>query len=250
MSIKLPLVTIVIANYNHEDKVLDAINSVLDQDYPNLALVIVDDASTDNSWEVIQKHLGGTAEKDKPVQLEAKGKPVVLLGLSKNVGRSKARNIGIKLLFNQTHIFGNLDSDDLYLPGKISKSVLKIMENPEAIGVVYSDFIREGPNGTITEYKRPFDAVELYRECIINNDSLVTKAALEQRGLYDESMEVAEDWDLWLRITSRYLAIHIAEPLVKVRITNKGATANVDMSIWQKNWNLIHGRLVNGYYAQ
>lgn len=245
----LPLVTTIISNYNHEDKVLEAIQSVIDQDYPNLAISIVDDGSTDDSVAKLSAFFGRELIKDEPVGFTFKDRTFIVSCLSKNVGRSKARNLAIQAAWEPTHIFANLDSDDLYLPGKISKSVMKMMEDPQVIGGIYSDFINENGSVILTEYKQPFDADELRNNCIVNNDSIVSKLALETCGLYDESMEVAEDWDLWLRISKRFLLLHIPEPLLKVRITPKGATSTVNMGIWQKNWQLIGQRLMSGYYA-
>jgi glycosyltransferase involved in cell wall biosynthesis len=241
----LPLVSIIITNHNLQHLVWDAVESIVDQDYPNKQIVLIDDASTDDSKVLIANKLG--VEEGEAVYRDTK---VHFISLKTNAGRSKARNIGIKHVWEETDIFGNLDGDDLYLPGKISKSVAKILEDPQVIGAVYSDYEVHNfiSNTWQSEHKRSFDHRELRRDSIVNNDSLVTKLALANAGGYDEGMEVAEDWDLWLRVSKHFLIVHIPEVLVRLRVTSQGCTASVDVPTWNKNFMKIRERLATNVY--
>lgn len=244
----LPLVSVIIPHYNNLELLKNAIKSVEDQDYPNKQIVIVDDAS-ENQAEILPVI--------DALLANANVTNAYLVPLTNNKGRSGARNAGIAKVISHTHIFSFLDCDDEYLDGKISKSVAKIIENPEIIGLVYSDFITHNlTNNTIQiECKPPFSLSHIRQDAIINNDSVVSTLALKscqvgEDQYYDESMQVAEDWDLWLRITSKFLAIHLAEPLLKVNITDKGATSSVNNFVWQENFQKIAYRLQSGYYDQ
>ena len=139
-----------------------------------------------------------------------------------------------------------LDADDLYLPKKISKSVVKYMEYPDNIGIVYTDAIIQNKlKGTrIYEYRMPFSRESLESECIISNTPLISKQALSTTGGYDPGMRTCEDWDLWLRITENFVAIHIPESLHVYSVTGKNSSDVVPQEVWQKNWSIIHNRIM------
>lgn len=246
-----PLVTVVIPLYNHNIQVIDAIKSILDQDYPNKQVVIVDDASTEDvSLSGFQEFLGvNFDEKDTLQHVKVMGTDIFYKAMSKNRGRAATRNEGIKVN-PSSPIFAFLDADDQYLLGKISKSVAKLMEDPENVGVVYSDYIsfNHETNVGVPELRPPFDVVQMRQNCLINNDSIVNAKALQAVGLYDESMEVAEDYDLWLRVTTRFAAVHIPELLLQVGVSNTNASKTVNPDVWQKNWNTIRMRMQAGVY--
>jgi len=232
-----PKVTVVIPNFNYEDFILQAVYSVLNQDYKT-KVVIVDDCSTDNSWTVIST----LKDNDR----------VKMFRNETTLGPSATRNKGIKHAWETTDIFGFLDSDDVYRPGKISKSIRKFLVNPEMIGVVYSDYdTLDTRTGVLfREFKEPYSRERLMRECIVNNDSLVSKLAFQKAGLYDEDMRVAEDYDLWVRISEHMLIEHIAEALVEVRTTGHGATFSVDKDTWNRNWRRIQEKTIQRHNAQ
>lgn len=254
-NISLPAVTVVIPNHNYVDYVGNAIKSVLIQDYPNKKIVVIDDNSKDGSYDLVSNMI----PEAKPCQVIRKGvtlngvygyidgTPMLLLGAgSLGGGPSQSRNLGVMVSLQQTDIYGFLDADDEYLQGKLSKSVLKICESPSLIGMVYSDFVIDNKlSGMITrEYKEPFSRSRLLQECIINNDSLVTKLALSQVGLYDTLMNTCEDYDLWMRLTEKFLAVHIPECLVKINVTKYNSTDNVSKMRWQQNYQRVFNKMI------
>lgn len=243
---ELPVVTVVVPNYNYSKWVLDALNSIVVQDYPKKAIVFIDDHSTDQSFEKVNSCI----QIEDSLKIDGVGDavigtysgiPITSVFLEQNGGPARTRNIGAKLAWGVTHIFGFLDSDDLYLPGKISKSVSIFLSDPEVIGAVYSDYdTHHTETGlTIREFKESFSRERLVQECIVNNDSLVTKLALDKCGLYDETMRTCEDYDLWMRVSERFLIVHIPQALVQVRVTGKGATFSVTKEEWNKNWQKV-----------
>lgn len=231
-----PIVTVIIPCHNHVDMVFNAIDSVLTQDYRPLKIIVVDDGSTD----------GLEKEIKKPIYKNNEYIEIVYIRNEKPQGPSGARNRGIEEMWDKTHLFMMLDADDSYLEGKISKSVEKYLENPEHVGIVYTDAIIENINTKtkVHEFRQPFSRDALEQECIISNTPLVTKDAIYQSGGYDEEMRTCEDWDLWLRITENFVAVHIPEPLHVYSVTGKNSCDVVSKEIWNENWKKISMRIM------
>ena len=138
MTIKLPAVSVIITNYNYEQYVRDAIQSVVAQDYPNFECVIVDDASTDRSFELIMEYLN---------QLDDERFRCLRLG--KNSGQMAAFKAGLE---NTTGQFvGFLDADDLYFPDFITKHIEAHLNRSFSAGFTGCDTIQISENSEILE---------------------------------------------------------------------------------------------------
>lgn len=226
-----PRVTVVIPCHNHADMLLNAVNSVLLQNYRPIKICIVDDGSTDNPKEVIT-----SISSDVEITFIRNESPT---------GPSAARNVAIDNMWDQTDLYMMLDADDLYLQGKVKKSVEKFLEFPEHAGIIYTDAIIKNihTKTNVHEFRTHFDREELEKECIISNTPMVTKSAFEKCGGYDETMRTCEDWDLWLRITENFMAIHIPEALHIYHVTGKNSSDVVSEEVWQENWAKISHRL-------
>lgn len=236
-------VTVIIPCHNHAQWVMTAVWSVVAQDHPSKRIVVVDDGSTDGSSE---KVLAGLVDVKTPTQ---QGEPWTCLGtvagsdtqlmlsrFREAHGPSFARNWGIKSGWEGTDAFMFLDSDDVYLPGKMPRSVAKWAEAPEHVGGVYSDYETSNENTglRIRHYKEPFSRDRLVRECLPNMDSLVSRLALEQCGLFDETMRCCEDYDLWFRLSERFIVIHVPEPLLLLRVGTHSSSSTVNQETWQR----------------
>lgn len=239
-------VTAVIPCHNHRAWVNDAVDSVANQDYATKRVIVVDDGSSDGSAQVVLDRLDSLrvlvdeGERWVKAGKTASGVDVAVARLPQSGGPSHARNVGIKLAWEDTDVFAFLDSDDRYEPGKIARSVEKLRLSPAMIGEVYSDYDTLSTSGLrLRHYKPPFSREGLLRECIVNMDSLVSKCALEAVGLFDESLRVAEDYDLHLRISERFLIIHVPESLVLIRTGDHSSTATVRQEVWQSNWRRV-----------
>ncbi len=208
---KLPSVTILIANYNDEEYLDRAIESAVNQDYPGpLQVCIVDDGSTDGSWDVIVPYINNPA-KDAHSRLDVTfstvlagrfGNTKVIAIKNENSGPSQARNIGIEYTLNDTDIYAILDSDDEMYENKISECLPVFQKGDGMIGVVYADYdtFTTATGKRIREFKEPFSRKRLVRECIVHSGALITKEALEvvyeDTGYYDRTMRTCEDFDL------------------------------------------------------
>lgn len=246
--LELPVVTAVIPVHNHQQWVAGAIDSITHQDYPadKLRIVVIDDGSRDDSARMVESTLESHSIRQLPSgEREAKGMtrhrflPLIMVSRQEALGPSSARNLGIQIGWDGTDIFALLDSDDEYDRLKIRKSVDPFLAS-DKIGVVYSDYDTLRPDGLrIRQYKEPFSRDRLVQECIINCNSLVLREAFETCGVFDENMRVAEDYDMWMRITEKYVAHHIAESLVTIRVGEHSSSAQVPTEIWQRNWQRV-----------
>lgn len=241
-----PRVTAVIPCHNHEEWVEDAIFSVGKQSYPNLQIVVVDDGSKDRSAHYVRNCIV-SPQKERAIirgKLIMYNTPITVLQFKDGHGPSFARNRGISYAWENTDIFAFLDADDMYEPGKIEKSVNKIMEDPSVIGGVYSDFDTLNPvtGLRLRQYKEPYCRFRLIQECIANCDSLVTKEALAYAGGFDESMRVCEDYMLWVSIAERFLICHLPESLVTIRVGDHSSTSSVPKETWEACWQKVAQR--------
>lgn len=234
-------VTTLIANNNYGRYIEQAIKSCQSQTYQG-KIIVVDDASIDNSWQIIYD----TLNFSKPIVQEANygtvihsGSGDIIVRLNNKVGPSFARNIGISLTHQDTDFYQILDADDYMYNNKIERMLSKFKEN-ETIGVVYADYdiFNVELKTLIREYKEPFSYQRLLSECIVHSGAMIKKQALldvaENTGFYDINLRCAEDYDLWLRIAEKYQICHIPESLTYVRVHQANSTNSVSKEIWDQ----------------
>jgi glycosyltransferase involved in cell wall biosynthesis len=195
-----PLVTVIIPTYNRGWIVQEAIDSVLNQDFSDYELIVVDDGSNDNTREI----------------LESYGKAITVLQQS-NRGVSAARNRGIAEAAGRLIAF--LDSDDLWLPGKLTTQVKFFEENADAvINQTQEIWIRNGARVNPKKRHHKFSGMIFERSlalCLVSPSAVMIKKSLfDAVGGFDEQLPACEDYDLWLRISCRYPAHLIDFPLI------------------------------------
>jgi glycosyltransferase involved in cell wall biosynthesis len=191
-----PRVSVVMPTYNRADFVLEAIDSVLSQSYSDFELIVVDDGSVDNTKSSIEKY---TDER------------LIYIG-QKNMGRSNARNRALSQARGDYIAF--LDSDDMYLPGKLALQVEFLDEHPE-IGMLYTSAICVDEAGADLNFSYVASVSgHIYKEIAFFQPVTITlptvmvrKGVLEEAGNFDESMSRFEDTDMWRRI-SKITYIH------------------------------------------
>ena len=209
----LPLVSVICLCYNHGRFVNEAITSVLRQTHPRVQLVVVDDASTDNSVQVIKESI-----QDRP--------EVTFLSLPQNLGNCKAFNRGLAMSTGSFII--DLAADDVLMPNRVEAGLHAFASLGPDYGVHFSDaeLIDEAGNRTGYHSDRfPHDSIpqgDIYKDLIsryfINSPTMMMRrSVLEKLGGYDESLAY-EDFDFWMRSSREWKFGYIAEPLVKKRI--------------------------------
>lgn len=252
MSSNEPKITVITCCYNYGkyfDEYYEGLKKQIKK--PDL-VVIVDDASTDGSYDYIASKFdnvqAGVLSINPafiPCKASKDGMKFLLIRMKDNGGPSVARNIAIKATLEDTDIYAIYDMDDIYYPDKISLSLEAFRRYPH-VGVVYSDYdtkdMRTGHKER--EIKEPFDYMRLCQECIVSNNSLIAASLIKRVGIYDENLRVAEDYDLWLRYAEAAVLYHIPEALYEYRVTGEGASFSVNKDVWQKCWQRVHDKRV------
>lgn len=242
---QLPVVSVIICNYNYGQWINGAVKSAASQDYPAKQIIIADDASSDDSFEVVNAICDGgmriESDDDEKTILSNYINNVELtyIKIKKNGGPSRARNIAIKHAWDSSHMFAILDADDAFIQGKISRCVAKIIESPDSVGAVYTDYVHLSHDNIFSyESKEPYSRERLVQDCIVHSGCVISKLALAKVGLYNENLRTCEDYNLWLRISNYFIIVHIPEFLHIVRIGQHQSSHTVDLERWQRDYQL------------
>jgi hypothetical protein len=193
-------VSVVITTYNRAQFVKRAVHSAL-QAGSDLEVVVVDDCSTDDTATVC-----------------AKLENIRYIRLATNQGLAHARNVG--LAESSSDFIAFLDDDDLRLPGSVDEQLRKIIAD-ERIALCYGraligDARRQLPTGEIYPSECPQGDIfwELLERNFIPMPSvLVRKSALLELGGFNTGFTLSEDWEMWLRISERFMVAAVAEPV-------------------------------------
>jgi glycosyltransferase involved in cell wall biosynthesis len=218
--LKKPLVSVIISTYNRARYLRQSIESALSQDYPNLEVIVVDNGSIDNTPEI----LASFENKIRCLKEEKKG-------------ISAARNKGLRAA--QGEFIAFLDDDDFYLPGKISLSTQKLLED-RSISLVYTDYIRVDSKGSPTKtIKMKHPPPEKFLRTFLRgfgippSITLTRQKCLEKIGYFDEALKHAEDADAWFKmLKAGYRFGHIPELLTAYRWhpgNHSHITDNIDL---------------------
>lgn len=190
-------VSVIITNYNNAQYLGRAIRSCLKQTLPKnqYEIIVVDDASTDNSHEVIDSF----DSRVNAIQLET------------NVGVAEAANTGIRAALGQYII--RVDSDD-YINENTLLFLSEILHWNHDIGFVYSDHLRVNAKEEVLERVNIHTPDLLFRH---GAGIMFRKSNLEHIGLYDKNLRNAEDYDLLKRYIKNWDGYHLALPLYRYR---------------------------------
>lgn len=217
------LISVVIPTYNRAGYITNALESVLSQTYQNFEILIVDDGSTDDTKEVI-------------LSLD---NPKIRYIYQENAGASAARNTGIKNAKGEFIAF--LDSDDTWYPEKLEKQ-LEVFRNNENVDIVYSAMewiqVRTGKKdlNRYKNYKTREDFVKflLCYMLPIGSCIIFKKSVFDKAGIYDETLNVAEDWDLCLRFAPLFNFYYHDEVLASCYRHNKSLSQTADFERVEK----------------
>ncbi|MBT3982620.1 MAG: glycosyltransferase family 2 protein [Bacteriovoracaceae bacterium] len=202
-----PFISVIIPTYNRSSIVLRALKSVLDQTYTNFEVWIVDDGSTDESFQVINWYINKNQLADK-----------VHLLKTTNRGVSAARNEALKKSSGEW--IALLDSDDEWMPDKLQSQIDYVAQNPQ-VPLVHGEeiWIRNGTRVNAMRKHKKFGG-KIFEKClplclISPSASMIRRSVLADMNGFDESFTVCEDYDLWLKITSQYEVGFIEKPLIR-----------------------------------
>lgn len=211
----MPKVSVIIPSYNCECYIAQTINSVLNQSFKEIEIIVVDDGSSDRTREIVALF----------------GPPVRLIAQA-NAGRCAARNRGIREASGEYICL--LDHDDYWFPDKLALQVAEFQRHPE-VGAVYSPFILwcgdnndqfpEPDRFDMTVYPDGIDAEFsgwIYHLSLLDIDALTSAIMFRAEvfgrcGVYDESLPYSEDWDILLRVAREYPFIKLCRPATLYR---------------------------------
>jgi glycosyltransferase involved in cell wall biosynthesis len=211
-----PLVSVICLCYNHQRFVTEAIQSVLDQTYDNIQLIVVDDASTDGSAAIIR-------------DLAVKHPFIETLLLKENQGNCRAFNRGLALARGEFVI--DLATDDVLMPERIAQQVDFFSSLDDSYGVVFTDATYIDENGRFLRdhyaylfSKGLLNTVpqgDLYsriiaRYFVCSPTMMIRKKVLDELHGYDEALSY-EDFDFWIRSARNYKYAFLDRKLTRVR---------------------------------
>lgn len=221
------MVSVIVPTYNREKEIARAINSILSQTYVHYEIIIVDDGSTDNTSEVVEK-----IEDDR----------IRYIRLDKNQGACHARNVGIQE--SKYDYIAFLDSDDEWLPHKLEIQMDKMLHSTDDVGMIYCRMgsIRRNKQerGIYPPYEWPDDIplegdifrLLLWKNTIGTPAMLARKKCLEQVGGFLENLHCLQDWELALRIAKNWRIGFVDDVLVELHKVENSISTN-------HGWHLV-----------
>ena len=197
----MPHVSVILPSWNRADWLKKSIDSVLEQTFRDFELIVVDDASTDSTQEILTSYSG----------------KIRSITFAKNLGVSAARNTAVKNCDSEWIAF--LDSDDFWHPHKLQKQIAQTVIRAEC-PIHFTDeiWIR---NGVRVNPKKKHQKLEgwIFKPslelCLMSPSTVLLRRELfDVHGLFDETLPICEDYDLWLRLTAQHQVALLNEKLM------------------------------------
>lgn len=230
------MVSVIIPTYNREKTICKALNSVLNQTYEDIEVIVVDDCSTDNTESVIK-----SIEDNR----------LKYIKLSKNSGACHARNVGISNSHGDFIAFE--DSDDLWHADKLEKQLRVLNENNvDILACSYNQYIE-----TYEHFKKVMPALEesgflepniLLRQSIIGTPTIIGRKHVFDEFQFDENLPRFQDFDLVIRISDKYQIYMMKEPLVDAFVQNDSISRSLSKMINAQSLILNNNKRILGKY--
>ncbi len=212
----MPAVSVVIPNYNHTRYLGSAIQSVINQTYQDIEIIVVDDGSTDGCAEVVSGFCG----RVRYIRQE-------------NQGLAGARNTGIRAASGK--LVGLLDADDQWLPEFLERMVALALLHPNAAAYYCCARAMDEASRDLPQVfgRPPRSSQSLYETLlrasfIIPSATVVRREAVVAADLFDKNLRSCEDWDLWLRLLATHELVGTPQCLVRYRVHENTLSARAD----------------------
>lgn len=212
-----PKVSVLMPAYNAEKYIWEAIQSILDhQTYSDFEFIIIDDCSTDNTWDIIQNY----ADKDDRI---------LAIKNEKNLKICKTLNKGIMIA--QGEYIARMDADDISMSDRFEKQV-KFLDEHDDIGIVGGTMDIMDEQGKVYS-KRQYNLTDkeirkhIFRYSPFCHPAvMIRKTTLEKAGYYNEYGIYSEDYDLYFRIWMYSKFANLSDTIIKYRILSTGMTGS------------------------
>jgi len=209
-----PLVSVIIPTYNRAHLVGRAVQSVLDQTFQDFEVIVVDDASTDNTEDVVNGF------DDRRIQC---------VRLDRNSGAAHARNTGAQRATGEYLAF--LDSDDTWYPELLAQQVVALTHAPPEVGMVCCGMLRISQG--LTSEVRPRTLGTQFQDHLVRGAGICTSAFLVRRSAFENvggfhtALKSFQDFDFLLRMTSRYRLETVNDILLEYRLEEDSISLNM-----------------------
>jgi glycosyltransferase involved in cell wall biosynthesis len=223
-----PSVSIVLATYNRRDWMRLAIDSVLDQSYSNLELLVMDDGSTDGTPELLEEY----ARRCPPERFR--------YSRHDNMGQARTLNRGYDMARGE--VLGYLSDDDLLARGAVARLVAELRADPDAVAA-YPGYRMIDQEGEIVDTVRPieYSPLEAFRlhDTIIGPGGLVRREVLEASGGWDPAWHWMGDLILWMRVGLAGRVIRVEHPVASWRRHPGGITIETSLERARQHLRLV-----------
>lgn len=230
-----PLVSVVIPTVNRKIWVTEALESVLSQTFKDYEIIVIDDGSTDGTYDYLENLYGSRIK------------------LFKNGGSNPptAKNIGVS--YARGKYIAILDDDDLWYPNKLERQVALMEESDQSVAIVGGgcDYIDEFGNNFWKE-TIPNEEIKYSELCIkvhmpgSGSNELIRRSVFNELGGFDNSLSRGEDRDFWIKVSRKYRILMIREVLCTIRI-HKTARKGVDFDVIYRCRKEINRRIPERY---
>lgn len=212
------LVSVVIPCYNSEKWIKQTLNSVFNQTYNNIEVIVIDDGSVDNTKKIVDEYPGNITYIHQ-----------------KNKGPSAARNLGISL--SKGYYIALLDSDDLWINSKIEEQISIFKKNSEiALSISNVKVVTEDLDYLYTNFNKVnSDRHKLLRDLFLGKITMNTPTIMFKKEIlstvkgFDESLKMREDHFFLMDVVSKYEIHHTTKPLVLRRINSESISHSFDL---------------------
>lgn len=199
--------------YNQQTSVLTAVDSILSQTFKDFYFIIIDDASTDNSLEILQASL----KKDQRIKIIIN---------RHHLGLTKSLNKALKLV--KTKYISRMDADDISLPTRLAKQINYLETHPQIGLLGTAAYLIDDFGKQIGLKRHPSDYPRLRRLALsycpfIHPTWLIRRSVLLEIGEYNEAFPFSQDYELVLRLLNRFQAANLPEPLLQYRVNSSSA---------------------------
>lgn len=209
-----PLVSVIMPAYNAEKYIGEAIESILNQTYKNFEFIIIDDASSDETTDIIKN-------------FQKKDKRIILVKNRENIGVTKSLNKALRRARGKYII--RMDADDFAYPNRFAQQVALMERHPDV--VVSGCYIEVCDKDLKTKYIRKYHPDDksirrhIFRYSPFAHPATIWKARILKKEQYDERIVVSQDYELYFRVGTMGKFMNLPKSLLKLRIHDTSVSA-------------------------